>query len=318
MNEVVNFEQSNNVPAMAGNQMPMAVGETLASTLAAQSEAAVKARYAMAVARPRNFDQMRVNLLKDCQRPSFANVAIYHKPVGKGIEGASIRFVESALRHMGNTYIETLTTYDDSEKRIIRVSVTDLETNTYYNQDVTVTKTVERSKCPQGEIPIRVRKNSLGKNVFILPATDDDILNKVNALISKAVRTLGLRLIPGDIVDEALGQVRETMNNRDAKDPDAAKRRIVDAFNSIGISPEELTDYLGHSLDAMQPAELQKMRGIFAAIRDGETTWKSVVNAEKPKEEVSAEQPKKSASKQQPKHESKVESNDDEAEDLFG
>ena len=164
--------------------------------------------------------------------------------------------------------------------------MTDLETNTYYNQDVTVTKTVERSKCPQGETPIRVRKNSFGKDVFILPATDDDILNKSNALISKAVRTLGLRLIPGDIVDEALWQVRETMNNRDAKDPDAAKRRIVDAFNSIGISPEELTDYLGHSLDSMQPAELQKMRGIYAAIRDGETTWKAIVNAEKPKDEI--------------------------------
>ena len=58
-------------------------------------------------------------------------------------------------------------------------------------QDVTVTKTVERRKLPQGEKPIRVRANSNGQPIYILHATDDEILNKQNALISKAVRTLG-------------------------------------------------------------------------------------------------------------------------------
>ena len=35
----------------------------------------------------------------------------------------------------------------------------------------------------------------------------------------------------------------------------------------------ELEKYLGHSLDQCQPDELQELRSIYAAIRDGEAKW---------------------------------------------
>jgi hypothetical protein len=255
------------------------VAETYAAVMASQAEANVKARYAMALSRPRDLDVVRQRMLKDAMRPSFANCAIYHKPVGKGVEGPSIRFVEAALRAMGNTYVETAVTFDDAEKRIVRVSVTDLESNTYYNQDVTVNKTVERSSVKPGEKVISQRLNSYGKPTYTVPATDDDILNKTNALISKAVRTLGLRLVPGDLVDEALWYVRETMKKQDAQDPDRAKRQIIDAFAKLGITVDALKDYLGHTLDIVDPAEIAELRNIFSSLRDGETTWKSVMDA---------------------------------------
>lgn len=254
------------------------VAETYAAVMASQAEANVKARYAMAISRPRDLDVVRQRMLKDAMRPSFANCAIYHKPVGKGVEGPSIRFVEAALRAMGNTYIETAVTFDDLEKRIVRVSVTDLESNTYYNQDVTVQKTVERLNLKQGEKAISQRLNSNGKITYTVPATDDDILNKTNALISKAVRTLGLRLVPGDLVDEALWYVRETMRRQDAQDPDAAKRNIIDAFAQLGITVDALKEYLGHSLDIVAPAEIGELRKIYSTLRDGETTWKAIMD----------------------------------------
>ena len=254
------------------------VAETYAAVMASQAEANVKARYAMALSRPRDLDVVRQRMLKDAMRPSFANCAIYHKPIGKGVEGPSIRFVEAALRAMGNTYIETAVTFDDLEKRIVRVSVTDLETNTYYNQDVTVQKTVERTSLKPGEKAISQRMNSYGKITYTVPATDDDILNKTNALISKAVRTLGLRLVPGDLVDEALWYVRETMKRQDAQDPDAAKRNIIDAFAQLGITVDALKEYLGHSLDIVAPAEIGELRKIFSTLRDGETTWKAIMD----------------------------------------
>ena len=211
-------------------------------------------------------------------------MAIYHKPVGKGIEGPSIRFVEAAIRNMTNILTETATVSEDDERRVIRVAVSDLETNTYFSQDVTVTKTVERSKLPAGEKPIRMRTNSYGKPVYILHGTDDDILNKQNALISKAVRTLGLRLIPGDLVDEALFYVRQTQARQDAQNPDAAKNRIIDAFAQLGVQVEMLKDYVGHELSALDPNELQTLRAIFSAIKDGETTWKAVMDDKAEKE----------------------------------
>ena len=293
-----------NIPAImntdnAGAMTPvtaMSASENNAIAMAAQQKAVVEARYKMALARPRDIDTVRQNMLKDARRPSFAAVAIYHKPVGKGVEGPSIRFVEAAIRNMTNILTETSTISEDDERRVIRVAVSDLETNTYFSQDVTVTKTVERSKLPQGEKPLRVRTNSRGQMVYILHGTDDDILNKQNALISKAVRTLGLRLIPGDLVDEALFYVRQTMAKQDAQDPDTAKNRIIDAFSQLGVNVESLKEYLGHELSSIDPNELQTLRALYSAIKDGETSWKAVMD-DKAEKEAEAKAEQKSAKK---------------------
>ena len=285
----------------------------------------------MALARPRDLDIVRQAMLKDANRSSFARVAIYHKPVGNGVEGPSIRFVEAAIRNMTNILTETTTISEDDERRVIRVAVSDLETNTYFSQDVTVTKTVERKKLPAGEKPIRVRTNSNGQPTYIIHATDDDILNKQNALISKAVRTLGLRLIPGDLVDEALWHVRQTMAKEDAQNPDAAKNRIIDAFSQLGVSVESLKEYLGHELSSIDPNELQTLRALYSAIKDGETTWKSVMDDKAEREAKSKEQPKaapkqatakKQAAKQapaaEPEPETAQEQESSEDNDMFG
>lgn len=286
-------DNANNQPVVQ-----VSASENAALAMAAQQKAVVEARYMMAMARPRDYDKVRQAMLKDANRTSFAKVAIYHKPIGNGVEGPSIRFVEGALRAMTNVLTETNTISEDDERRVVRVSVTDLETNTYYSTDVTVTKTVEKKFLPQGEKPIRIRTNSNGKPVYILHATDDEILNKQNALISKAVRTLGLRIIPGDLVDETLMVARQTMAREVAQNPDAAKNNLVDAFCSLGVPVEALKDYVGHELSTLSPAEIQSLRGTWQAIRDGETTWQAVVDNKKEKAaESSANEKKKSSAK---------------------
>lgn len=307
-----------NIPAImntdnAGAMAPvaaMSASENNAIAMAAKQKAIVEAKYMMALARPRDYDKVRQDMLKDASRPNFANVAIYHKPVGKGVEGPSIRFVECALRNMRNIDTNADTISEDDERRIIRVSVTDLESNSSYSQEITVTKTVERSKLPQGEKPIRVRTNSKGQPVFILHGTDDDILNKQNALVSKAIRTLGLRHVPGEIVDEALQVIRQTMAKQDAADPDAAKNRLIDAFAQIGVAVEQLKDYVGHELSTLAPNELQTLRAIYSAIKEGETSWKAVMDDKAEKEaeaKQSAKNGKVAAAKAAPKQAAKKE-----------
>ncbi len=258
------------------------VVETASTALAAQAKATIEARYIMAERHPRDFDVVRAKLLKDCERPSFAEVAIYHKPIGKGIEGPSIRFAESALRAMTNVDLPTQTVYDDDDRRIVRVTATDLESNISYSQDVTITKTVERRKLQAGDTPVRTRLNSFGDMLYILPGTDDDILNKQGALISKAVRTLGLRIVPGDLVDEALWVVRETLKKKDAQDPDAAKFKLFDSFITVGVEVAQIKDYLGHAGATLTPKELTELRGLYAALRDGETSWREIMDARQP------------------------------------
>jgi hypothetical protein len=222
-------------------------------------------------------DAVRLAILKECKRPGFAAVARYRKPVGEGIEGPSIRFAEAAIRCMTNMLPEVATIYEDPEKRIMRVSVTDLEANVTYSGDVTIEKTVERSTLKDGQIPLRARKNSVGKTTYLVEATEDDLLNKQNALVSKQLRTLALRLVPGDILEEAMAAVIATLEKDDAADPTAARKKLVDAFDRLGVKPSALRDYLGHELDGITPVELAELRAVAITIRDGEASWKDAL-----------------------------------------
>ena len=246
--------------------------ETSAVAVAEQAKSAIQARYIMALQRPRNWDDVRVRLLRECARPLFADVAIYHKPVGDGIEGPSIRFVEAAIRCMTNMLPESFAVYDDDEKRIIRISVTDLEANVTYTKDVVVQKTVERHNAAGYDV-VRSRTNARGKVVYVVRATDEDLLNKQNALESKALRSLGLRHLPGDITDECVQKIYQVRKDRDAKDPGAARKQLADAFAAINVMPSDLSEYLGHDVGTASPAELQTLRNVYAAVRDGETSW---------------------------------------------
>ncbi|OJY11805.1 MAG: hypothetical protein BGO99_02670 [Nitrosospira sp. 56-18] len=256
------------------------VQETASTAIAAQSKAMVESRYIMAMRNPRNWDQVRLDLIKECRRPSFANnkSAYYIKPIGNGVEGLGIRFVEVALRCMKNVLVETTMIFEDEVKEVHRVSVTDLEANITYPLDVRVSKTVERAKPNSDGSYISVRKNSYGKDTYTILGTDDDLLNKRGALISKAIRTIGLRIIPGDLCDEAEEIIKRIRLDDAAKDPDAERRRIVDAFAAIGVTATDLTSYLGHDLGRCSPAQLVTLRGIYGAIKDGEATWKSVMD----------------------------------------
>jgi len=290
---MANDGASNGEMMTIGGQHALAVGnsETALGASAAQAKAMVEARFVMALHRPRDMDSVRLRVLKDCKRPGFAESARYRRPVGKKkndetgrweeqyAEGPSIRFAEAAVRAMGNIDIQTPTLYDDDTKRVIRCSVTDLETNATWSKDFTVNKTVERRKLKEGQKPLGTRPNSFGETVYIVHATDSEVEVKTAAEISKAVRTLGLRLVPGDILDEAMAQCVATLRNADAADPDAARKKLVDAFDAIGVKPSDLRNYLEHDVGSCSPAELGELRALYVTIRDGETTWKDVMQA---------------------------------------
>lgn len=247
--------------------------------MAAQAEAIIKARYVYAERHPRDMDVVRAKLLKEARRPGFAAVARYIKPVGKGVEGPSIRFAETAIRLMGNISVDQMTVFDDREKRIVRVTVVDCETNTPYSTDVTIEKSVERSFVRDGDEVIRARTNSKGRMVYLIPATEDDLLNKQNALVSKAIRSNGLRLIPGDIIEEVMDQVVVTQRDTNAQDPERGKRKLFDAFEGIGIPVHQLKDYLGHDCETLSERELIDLRALYSGIRDGDTTWREVMES---------------------------------------
>jgi hypothetical protein len=284
-------------PSFSTEQAVALRGETAALAQAEQAKAQVQARYLMAMKNPRDWDTVRIKLQKECRRPSAAEVFRYHKPIGKGVEGMSIRFAEAAVRCMTNILVESHVVYDDTEKRQIRVSVTDLEGNVTYPIDVMVAKTVERRTLKPGEVALSVRINSQNQPTYTLPATDDDVLNKSNAQVSKAIRTAALRILPGDIQDECETIILETLQQRDAADPDAAKKKILDAFAGLNVMPAEIKVYIGHPVEQLNPKEIQELRALYTAIKEGEATWAAALESktvDKPKA-AAEEGPKQSA-----------------------
>lgn len=266
------------------NPNALAIGgqfEQQAHVLAAQAKARVEARYVIALRRPRNMDDVRSSVLKECNRPSFAadKSAYYKKPIGDGAEGLGIRFAEMALAKMTNVDIATETIYEDEQRETVRVSVVDIETNVNWSLDVRITKTVERRKANDDGSFVSWRLNSKGDKVFTVTANDDDLLNKRGALISKAARTLALRIIPGDIQAEAETAIKATRLDTARKDPDAERRKLVDAFAELGIRAEHLIEFLGHPLDQCSPAELVELRSFYGAIDAGDTTWQAVLDS---------------------------------------
>lgn len=252
--------------------------ETQTSALMAAAKAAVEARFTMALMRPRNVDDARVRLLRACARPAFAASASWRKPQGgKTIEGPSIRLAEEAARCYGNIHYASTTIVDDQTKRITRVEATDLEVNLTVGTEITTSKIVER-RDPKDRLVLGERTNSAGERVFLLEATEDELLNKISAQTSKALRVMLLRLVPSDLVDEARGACARLLAEGVRRDPGAAKKALVDSFAAIGIMPRALEAYIGHDLSALQPAELEDLRGIYAAVRDGEATWSDFVN----------------------------------------
>lgn len=279
-NEMMNVQAATMQAAVVqGSNQVMDYVDPAAVAAAESAKARIQAAYTMAAYRPRNEDQARVKILNACRRPAFAERVEYAKPVGKDrtgqqtyINGPSIRFAELCIREWGNIDCQNQVVYEDDDVRRVRITVTDLETNSSLSKEVQLSKNVER-KSDRGREVVRERINSWGDKIFIVRATDDEMQIKTDAAISKALRNEGLRLIPQDIVDEAIDTARATMRDRDAQDPEAAKKKLIDAFYSFGVEPAQLTEYLGHDLKACTPAEIADLRRVYAAIKSGDAKW---------------------------------------------
>ena len=134
---------------------------------------------------------------------------------------------------MTNITIETMTVYDDREKRIVRVTVTDLEANVPYSQDITIAKTIERRQSKGWRHRHQHAHQQLRRQAHILEATDDDIVNKQQALISKRRCARWAWADPRRHRRRVHGAGAGDAGEHRRRGPDAAKRKLFDAFGQL-------------------------------------------------------------------------------------
>ena len=261
--------------------------ETAATALAEHVKATVQAKFIMAMQRPRRAEEAWAKLVKECERFGFAEAAMYRLKKGKRqntqgvwednyIEGLSIGFARSPMQAWGNIEVAEMVTYEDEDKVIVSVAVLDLESNTGQTRAVVITRSIERSSGDGREV-LGTRQNSYGKTVYIVRPTDDEMEVKKAAMVSKVRRTLILDLLPSDLKDDCMWQIRTTLEKGDRKDPEGDKKKMLIAYARIGIGVQDIEQYIGHDIGQIAPAEVTELRAIYRAVHDGETTWAAAI-----------------------------------------
>jgi hypothetical protein len=264
--------------------------ELAAIAVAAAAKAEVESAYVMAERHPRNEEEARARIKRACMDPLFAKKARYQKPVGtklvngrwekQYVVGPSIRFAEEMLRSWRNVLTQQTTIYDDATKRVVKITVRDLEANVSYSKEILLEKTVERRSGKDRQV-LGQRKNSDGVDVYIVVATEDELAMKEAAQASKIIRNNGLRFIPQHIIDEALMEVDRVLREKIAKDPDAERRELVDGFMRRGITVPQLEGYTGSPVAQWSVDQMAELRDILTSIEDGHATWQEFVEASK-------------------------------------
>ena len=262
------------------SQEPRAITLTQSGRLS-QQQTEILTRAHMAVLMPREWGAVQGKLLLACQNPDFTKEAVYRReaPNGEVHEGLSIRFAEIALSLIRNVSVDNTVESEDDLAVHYRLTVADTEGNSTSSKTYRVSKTVERLGVRDDEIVVAERRNGKGQQVFLVPATDEQISSRAGAQESRVKRQLVLALIPADIRAACLAACLDLNKSKDATDPAAAVKSLVLEFLAQGIETADLKEYLGKPAPGATPAEIQALRGILTALREGTTTWREVMEA---------------------------------------
>jgi len=118
-----------------------------------------------------------------------------------------------------------------------------------------------------------VRLNTEGIPTFLVRATEDEMRSKINSEASRVHRDFLIKLTPRDLLEDWEDAVYATMEKADKTDPQAALKKWLDGFHRLGIEPSELEQYFNKPAKAWGAAELQEMRELGQAIKEGSTTF---------------------------------------------
>jgi len=213
--------------------------------------AEVQAAYVIAKKFPRDENASYMRIMKACERPFLAEQAMYAYPRGgQLVTGPSIRLAEAMAQAWGNIDCGIKEVSQSDGMSVAEAYAIDLETN------VRVVKTFH--------VP-HSRDTKQGKKRL----TDSrDIYELVANQGARRLRACILGVVPGDVVDAAVARCGKTMESSDVPLADQV-RKLIQAFDEIGVKPEHIEKRLGHKLDAIIPQEIVTLRGIYKSIKDG-------------------------------------------------
>jgi hypothetical protein len=259
-------------------QQPAAIAHgNNAHAMAERAKAHVLARFHMAMIRPRDPMQVRATLLKEVELPALAEIAEYCIPRGgKDIRGPSIHLARAARRAMKNLEIFSEIIDEDTESRTVRCTALDLENNVSESLEFRLRLVQERKQLRRDQKPVGTRVNSEGQTVYLVEVSEQELLMAQRAQEARAFRSCILGLCPGGLIDEARAVAKAVREAKIKRDPAAEIKRIVDAFDDLGVTPENLAAYLGAPITQCAPAQIEQLRAVYETVKTGELVWSAI------------------------------------------
>jgi len=251
----------------------------------------------IAAQKPRNEELVLKKCLAELDLyPDQAEEALYDKPVGKsgGVmqyhTDLSIRAAESLAQRWGNCAWGAEPIEDDGEIFTFGVVFLDYETNVRAARLVRVSRKYQKAASRGGGIAYH-REDRF--NETVVPAAQ-----------SKQLREVILRSLPAGLKKAYKKKALEIRSR--ALTPDQQKlyrKKLVESFAELKISEAQIGQILGKPLNlGITELELGRLRGIYNAIKSGETSIDSVLETKQAAfpepQQVSAEEALKAAQAQ--------------------
>lgn len=243
------------VPNPFGARPPAAA---TAGHVAMQSRelAEMQTRYLMAQQFPRDERKALDGVVNAFSIPAVAERAEYeYARGGTDISGASIHAAQAIAQQWGNIEfgwreLSRGVGHDGVEFSEIEAYAVDL----------------------QGRVPSRitfpVRHWRDTKRGGYKLTDDRDIYEATANNASRRKRACILSVIPQYVIDAAMQQARATLKAKADTSPEAMAK-LVEAFAAYGVDKEAIEKLIQRRLSAITPAQVMRLRRIFASLRDG-------------------------------------------------
>lgn len=241
---------SNN-PFAVAERPQSAVASATANTDSQRAVAEVQAAMMIARANPRDPIVSMDRILNSCQRRTLAEAAVYsYSRGGSDISGPSIRLAEAIAQQWGNLSYGIRELDQRGGESTVQAYAWDVETNTRREMVFTVP---------------HERHTKSGTKKLTDPR---DIYELVANQGARRLRACILSVIPGDVIEAAVGQCEQTMHASADTSPEGIQK-LLSAFEQFGVNKEQIEKRIQRRLDAVTPAQVVGLKKVFVSLRDG-------------------------------------------------
>lgn len=218
-----------------------------------KSRAVQEVQAALVIAKkfPRDTNAAYTAIMRSCERHSLAQSALYQYPRGGEIvKGPSIRLAEVLAQNYGNLDFGIREIERRPHSSVAEAYCHDLQTNTRHTKIFEVPHEIGTKKG--------IKKLSDPRDIYELVANNG----------ARRMRACILGIIPADIIEAAVKQCEKTLIRGDGEPMEDRIRKMLLAFQGLGVTQEMIEKKLGHSVTTTIAEELVNLMAVYTSLRD--------------------------------------------------